>query len=323
MDKEKTNISKMEQDIMRPAKLNLKFHIWMLVLTIGLGISIYAYIHQLNYGLGVTGMRDYVSWGMYIANFVFFVAASLVGMLISSVLGLSGAKWTTSITRIAEIIAVAFAMVAGIVIIVDMGRPDRVFNLLLHGRIQSPIVWDVVVVTTYVMISLLLLYIPLIPDISRQMDNLDYPKWQRKFYKILSIGWADRPEQFKIIKKTIRILLILIIPVALAIHTVTSWLFASTLRHGWDSTIFGPGLRIFLINNRRIGSINPGIIANQNKHAQCPVKKPIKCSLSPDFILKPGTRNSLILKYRYTRDTSTNSFPILLNCLTVIYSFNL
>ena len=63
-------------------------------------------------------MRDFTSWGMYIANFVFFVATSLVGMLISSVLGLAGAKWIKPISRIAEIIAVAFAAVAFAVAVV-------------------------------------------------------------------------------------------------------------------------------------------------------------------------------------------------------------
>ncbi len=240
MENKISNFSQTEIDLMRPAKLNLKFHVWMGFLTLALGVCVYAYYRQLQTGLGVTGMRDFVSWGMYIANFVFFVAASLVGMLISSVLGLLEKKWIIPIARIAEIIAVAFAMVAGLVIIIDMGRPDRLLNVFIHGRIQSPIIWDVTVVTTYVMISLLLLYIPLIPDAALQKSNQMYPKWQRKFYKLISIGWANKPEQYKLIKKSIRILLILIVPVALAIHTVTSWLFAATMRFGWNSTIFGP-----------------------------------------------------------------------------------
>ena len=120
----------------------------MALLIIALAACFYAYTLQLRNGLGVTGMRDYVSWGMYIANFVFFVATSLVGMLISAVLGLSGAKWAAPIARIAEIIAFAFAAVAGLVIIVDMGRPERLIYVFIHARVQSPIIWDVTVVTT-------------------------------------------------------------------------------------------------------------------------------------------------------------------------------
>ena len=95
------------------------------ILIIGLCLCLYAYTLQLRFGLGVAGIRDYVSWGLYLANFVFFVATSLIGMLISGVLGLIGIKWITPIARIAEIIAVAFAAIAGVVIIMDMGRPDH------------------------------------------------------------------------------------------------------------------------------------------------------------------------------------------------------
>jgi Ni/Fe-hydrogenase subunit HybB-like protein len=215
--------------------------IWLGTLFGLLFVCLYFYYLQLKNGLGVTGMRDYVSWGIYISNFVFFVASSLIGMLISSVLGLLGINWIRPISRIAEIIAVAFAMVAGLVIITDMGRPDRLHHVFLFGRIQSPIIWDITVVITYVTLSTLLLYLPLIPDMNVCKDKCcDIPKFQRKIYKILSLGWTHTPEQYQLNKRFTRILLILIIPVALAIHTVTSWLFAMTLRAGWDSPIFGP-----------------------------------------------------------------------------------
>jgi Ni/Fe-hydrogenase subunit HybB-like protein len=150
-------------------------------------------------------------------------------------------KWANPLTRIAEIIALAFAAIAGLVIVMDMGRPERLAYVFLHGRIQSPILWDVTVVTTYVVISALLLYLPMIPDIKLCAEKLDkIPKLQRKLYQILSLGWNGTKEQIRLIRKYVRILLILIIPVALAIHTVTSWLFAATTRPGWDSTIFGP-----------------------------------------------------------------------------------
>lgn len=209
-------------------------------LTTVLIACLYAYSIQLREGLGVAGIRDYVSWGMYIANFVFFVAASLIGMLITAVLGLAGAKWITPIARIAEIIAIGFAAVAGLVIVSDMGRPERLIYVFLYGRIQSPILWDVTVVTTYVIISLVLLYLPLIPDLAILSRNPTLPKWLRKVYELLSVNWKGHPGQYKILHRAIKIMSILIVPVALAIHTVTSWLFASTPRVGWDSTIFGP-----------------------------------------------------------------------------------
>jgi len=238
----KETIDEIAADVLKPVNIGYGFKVWMGFLSIGLIACLYAYYIQLDKGLIVTGMRDVVTWGVYIANFVFFIATALVGMLISAVLGLIGYKWITPITRIAEIIAVAFAAVAGLVIISDMGRPDRFYNLMLHGRLQSPILWDVTVVTTYLIISTLLLLFPLIPDLAIALNGRmkDKPEWLKKIYKILSFNWVHSKVQFHALHKIIRILLILIIPTAFAIHTVTSWLFAVTLRSGWDSTIFGP-----------------------------------------------------------------------------------
>ena len=228
-------------DILRPVGISKGFLTWMGFLSISLLACIYAYYIQCDKGLIVTGLRDYVSWGMYIANFIFFVATSLVGMLISSVLGLIGFKWVKPIARIAEIIAIAFAAIAGLVIVSDMGRPERLPFVFIYGRIQSPILWDVTVVTTYLVLSTLLYFIPMIPDLAISKGRISHtPKWLQKTYEILSVNWNHSPIQYKILLKSVRILLILIIPTAFAIHTVTSWLLAVTLRPGWDSTIFGP-----------------------------------------------------------------------------------
>jgi len=235
------NTEKITSDLLKSIRLNKSFILWMGFLGTTLLVCLYAYYLQLRDGLIVTGLGDYVSWGMYISNFVFFVATSLIGMLISAVLGLLGQKWAAPLARIAEIIALAFAAVAGLVIVMDMGRPERLLNVFIHGRIQSPIVWDVTVVTIYVVISTLLLYIPLIPDLKICYDKFDkMPPFLRNIYKVLSLNWTGTLEQQKMIKQSTRALSIFIIPVALAIHTVTSWLFASTSRVGWDSSIFGP-----------------------------------------------------------------------------------
>lgn len=235
------NLDRIAKDILKPVGLNSKFHTWMAFLSVLLIGALYAYFIQMREGLGVTGLRDYVSWGMYIGNFVFFVAASLVGMLVTAVLGLIGLEWQKPIARIAEIIAVAFAAVAGLVIVSDMGRPERLLNVFIHARVQSPILWDVTVVTTYMVISFLLYLLPLIPDIAISNGRLtNPPKWMVKLYELLTFNWTHHPKQYKILFKSVRILMILVVPTAFAIHTVTSWLFAVTPRSGWDSTIFGP-----------------------------------------------------------------------------------
>ena len=87
---DQSNFDKITSDLLKPIRLNKGFMLWMAFLGVSFVICIYAYTLQLKNGLGVTGLGDYVSWGMYIANFVFFVATSLIGMLISAVLGLSG-----------------------------------------------------------------------------------------------------------------------------------------------------------------------------------------------------------------------------------------
>jgi Ni/Fe-hydrogenase subunit HybB-like protein len=161
--------------------------------------------------------------------------------LISSILRLTNFEWHRPLTRIAEIIAVAGILFAGLIIVVDMGRPDRVLYLFNHGRIQSPIMWDVIVVSTYLVTSCLFLYLPLLPAIALCRDVMtEKPKWQRWMYKVLAMGWDGNEKQWKIMKRSVAILSVLVIPLAISIHTVTAWLFATTLRPGWDSTNFGP-----------------------------------------------------------------------------------
>ncbi len=240
MDDNKLTFDKITSDLTHHIRINKGFLVWMGFLTVSLVACLYAYSLQLRTGLGVAGIRDYVTWGLYLANFVFFVAASLIGMLISAVLGLAGMKWITPLTRIAETIAVSFAAVAGLVIVSDMGRPERLAYVFIYGRPQSPILWDVTVIITYFALSLLLLYLPMIADMAILHRKGALPSWLKGTYKCLSLNFTDTPAQNRIINRSIRMLLILLVPMALSIHTVTSWLFAVTSRAGWDSSIFGP-----------------------------------------------------------------------------------
>ncbi len=240
MDTAKSLIDgRITQDLL-PKKFGKKGMIWTGILIFFCLLGAFAYYRQLKYGLVVTALRDYVSWGIYISNFVFFVAISLVGSLITAIFRLANVKWATPLTRIAEIIAVSAIAFASIIIIVDMGRPERFMNLFIYGRIQSPIMWDVIVIGTYFIISLLLLYFPLLPDLQiLGKYKAESSKWLNKLYKFLGSFWKGTKFQFRISEKAINILCIMIIPVAFCIHTVTSWLFATTYRPGWDSTNFG------------------------------------------------------------------------------------
>lgn len=203
--------------------------------------GIIAWIIQLRYGLVVTAMRDYVSWGIYISLLFFFVGISLIGALVSCVLRFSGATWRYPLTRIAEAITLSAVFFAGFMPVLDMGRPERLYFLITHGRLQSPILWDVVQIATYCFGSVLFFYLPLIPDLALMRDRLtNMPKWKRKIYKIMAAGWKGNFLQRKLLNRGIKIMSIVILPVAISVHTISAWLISMTLRPGWNTSIMGP-----------------------------------------------------------------------------------
>lgn len=200
-----------------------------------------AYSTQLRYGLGVTGLRDHFMWGVYITNFVFFIGVSHVGALMSAILRITGAEWRRPITRMAEAITFASLLMGALMPFVDMGRPDRFLNLLLHGRLQSPILWDILSIGTYLTGSTLFLYVPMIPDIALLRDRFAAgPAWRHRIYTALALGWRGTDAQRHYLETIMGVLAIMIIPIAISVHTVVSWIMGMTLRAGWNSTIFGP-----------------------------------------------------------------------------------
>ncbi|MBI4789148.1 MAG: polysulfide reductase NrfD [Chloroflexi bacterium] len=239
---DQSQLSALERTVFRPLqKTGAGF--WAVSLALGAIFlaGAYAYLQQLINGLGVTGLNRPVYWGIYLTNFVFFIGISHAGTLISAILRVTQAEWRRPITRIAEAITV-FALVLGVSqILLDMGRIDRIFNFLFYGRIQSPLVWDFVCVGVYLLSSLTYLYLPMMPDMARLRDKwTDAPKWRRVLYTVLALGWRGSAEQFRRLDKAIAIMAILIIPIAVSVHTVVSWVFGMTLQPMWHSTIFGP-----------------------------------------------------------------------------------
>ena len=214
--------------------------IWVSLLCIVSLVGIIAYIDQIIRGLEVTNLRDYAIWGVYISNFVFFVATSFVGAFTASILRLSQKKWRTPLVRIAEIVAVAAIAMAGVAIILDMGRPDRIHYLFIYPRLQSPIAWDIIIITIYLAFSLMLLYIPSIPDFSILKKHYQDKPFLSKVYGFLAINWTGSAQQIKIHEKSIKVIAISMIPLALILQSVDAWLFSTTYRIGWDSTNLGP-----------------------------------------------------------------------------------
>lgn len=228
-------------DDLAPKQFGKRGIIWTSLLIIVIILGAIAYIDQLIKGQVVTNMRDYALWGIYISNFVFFVATSFVGSVIVAILRLTKNQWRTPLVRIAEIITLAAIIMAGITIMIDMARPDRLLNLFIYGRIQSPITWDVIIVPTFMAIAFLLLYFPLLPDFALLNKYFkEKNPFLSKWYGKLSLNWTGSEAQKAIQTNSIKIISIMILPVGLILQTIDAWLFSTTYRIGWDSTNFAP-----------------------------------------------------------------------------------
>lgn len=196
-----------------------------------------AYVLQVRYGLGVTGLNRPEYWGIYIICFVFFIGISHAGTLISAILRVSKAEWRRSITRSAELITVLVIGFGAIQPIIDLGRPDRVLNVIFHAQLLSPLLWDVVSIGLYFTACTIYLYVPMLPDLALIRDSgIKAPR----LYRFLAAGYRDTPAQRARLERVIGILSIVVIPIAVSVHTVIGWIFAMTLRPMWHSTIFGP-----------------------------------------------------------------------------------
>jgi len=215
-----------------------KFYLTVAILLAVVIWAAFIWIWQIWHGLGVTGLNRSVFWGVYITNFVFFIGVSHAGTLISAILRLSRAEWRRSITRMAEVITVLVLFFGVANVIFDMGRVDRLLYVIKHGHFTSPLLWDVCSISTYLTASTIYLFLPLIPDIALLRDRTS--GWRRKLYSFLSLNWRGKEAQVKKLEKAIGIMAVVVIPIAISVHTVVSWVFAMTVQPMWHSTIFGP-----------------------------------------------------------------------------------
>ncbi len=218
-------------------KTGKPFYVTLSILGVIILWGVWAYLHQYRNGLGVTGLARPIFWGVYITNFVFFIGISHAGTLISAILRLAKAEWRRSITRSAEVITVLVLFFGVGNILMDLGQPDRMLNIIQFAQFQSPLLWDVSSITVYLTASSVYLYLPLIPDIALLRDYSGKWKW---FYRIFALGWQGTERQRHLLEKGIAFMAILVIPVAISVHTVVSFVFAMTIQPMWHSAIFGP-----------------------------------------------------------------------------------
>ena len=125
-----------EESLLRPLKYTSPvFYVWIFVLLVAVGWFLFAWYTQLSQGLAITGMRSIpggAPWGFYITNFVFFIGITHAGIAIASAIRLLEIKEYMPIARIAELITIISLIVAGFSIVLDVGRPDNLINLILY-----------------------------------------------------------------------------------------------------------------------------------------------------------------------------------------------
>jgi Ni/Fe-hydrogenase subunit HybB-like protein len=200
-------------------------------------------ITQIVKGHIVTGMRDNVVWGVYIVNFIFFMGLSYAGALISGVLHLFRSKWRKPIIRMSELITVISLVIGPVFILFCIGRLERLGFLIIHPRIQSPITWDVIAISTDLIGCLIFIYMSFLEDFAILRDHsdiLNIPQWKKNLYKKLSLGYTATPSQYKRLNNSKNIMAAMIIAIAIIVYSVLAWIFGVTLQPGWHSTIFGP-----------------------------------------------------------------------------------
>jgi molybdopterin-containing oxidoreductase family membrane subunit len=227
-----------EQALLRPlVETSRGFYVMAAFLAAVVLWGFFCYYLQVRYGLGRTGLNRPEYWGIYIICFVFFIGISHAGTLISAILRVSKAEWRRSITRSAELITVLVIGFGAIQPIIDLGRPDRVLNVLFHAQPRSPLLWDVVSIGLYFTSCTIYLYVPMLPDLAIIRDSgIKAPR----LYRFLAAGYRDTPHQRAVLERVIGVLAIVVIPIAVSVHTIIGWIFAMTLRPMWHSTIFGP-----------------------------------------------------------------------------------
>ena len=175
-------------------------------------VGIVFWIKQLTGGMVQTGMRNYDSWGLYITMFMFFVGLSAGGLIISSMpkaFGMEGLFGDTS--KIAVWTAICCTVAAIGFVVVDLGGPARLWELFVYSNLSSPLMWDIIVIGTYLILSIVLLW---------------------------AMYGADRG---KVSHTALRILSVISVVIAVLVHSVTAWIFGLQPAHEfWYTALLGP-----------------------------------------------------------------------------------
>jgi len=203
------------------------------------------WVYQVYKGLGIAGYAHPIFWGVYIVTFVFWVGIAHAGTLISAILFLFRAKWRNAINRGAEAMTVFAVLTAAQFLGIHVGRMWKSYFILpypnqraLWVNFKSPLLWDTFAITTYATISILFLFVGLIPDFAIARDRST--GWKKVLYTVLALGWQGTSHQWKSHNRSVLHLSGLATPLVLSVHSVVSWDFAVAIVPGWHTTIFAP-----------------------------------------------------------------------------------
>lgn len=196
-------------------------------------------------GQGEAGVMRPDYWGIFLVNTVFWIGISHAGTFISAILRVFKAEFRRPFTRAAELMTTFGLVQAGFSIFMHMGRVWLAYWLMpypnqrmLWPNFHSPLSWDLLAITTYLLSSTMYLFLPLIPDMAMARDRST--GWRKTFYKTLALGFRGTEGEWTHLRNAMNIFAFAIIPVMFSVHTIVSWDFAVATRPGWNSTIFGP-----------------------------------------------------------------------------------
>ncbi|QWP41115.1 DUF3341 domain-containing protein [Akkermansia muciniphila] len=196
-------------------------------------------------GVGVLGVNNNVVWGLDIVHFVFWIGLGHAGTLISAVLLLTRQSWRSPIARGAEQMTLCAVICAAVFPVVHVGRVWMAWMASplpevsgIWPDMASPLMWDVMAVSTYFLLSLLYWYIGLVPDFALLRDCCKGRL--RRRYGWLALGWQGTGRQWRAYEKASLLFAVILTPLVVSVHSVVSFDFSVTQVPGWHQSIFPP-----------------------------------------------------------------------------------
>lgn len=243
------NYGQITRDITAPlyAETPTWWYIAISISTIAIAVGALAIYETISTGIGTWGVNNNVAWGWGIINFVWWVGIGHAGTAFSIFLLILRQKWRTSINRAAEAMTVVAVICAGLFPMLHMGRIWNAFFILpywntrgpLWVNFNSPLFWDVVAISTYLMASAVFWFIGMIPDFATIRDNTT-SIIKKRVYGFLSFGWIGNARGWLRFETASLLLGGLAAPLVVAVHSIVSMDFATSIMPGWHTTIFPP-----------------------------------------------------------------------------------